>query len=625
MAKPHALALADSAEIEITRDLVDYPFLSITDSARARDSRLAQLISAIQPPKDEKLPSRVVAIAFGSNLGDRFANIELALRLLESPGKFLDVGDDVNQKDAEIAIVDTSFLYETAPMYVTDQPSFVNGACLVGLHASEHKWWLFTTLLFQVETNLPPVALLHVLKRIEAYVGRVPSFRNGPRAIDLDIVLYENEVIDTRPPDSRTHLENLDNQLIVPHPRVSEREFVLRPLNELVAFDPSSLRAVSPDISIGNSMIPEYVIPTFKRPIKQLLDEVARTPGISPMQKAIPFPRYPLLNQSSWPRESAPLTAAYWTLTSAGESIGKTYIMATLNATPDSFSDGSTKNEVPTALEYTSCSVSAGADIIDVGGYSTRPHAKHVGANEEIGRVVPIIRAIRSMDSSPLISIDTFRPKVAEAAVLAGANCINDVCGFTGPEYPLTELSARRFLEMRRIARDLAVPVILMHSRGEASANKDYGDYSCAGEDQGRGVVEGVRMELGEKVDAAVRGRGGLRRWLVIVDPGVGFSKTTEGNLAVLKRASSLTTGDGNNVLAGFPQLIGASKKSFLGTVLSSRVGSYPGRTTTPGERGWATAAAVSCAVQQRVAAVRVHDVAEMGDVVRVADSLNGF
>ena len=464
-----------------------------------------------------------------------------------------------------------------------------------------------------------------MLKKIEAHVGRVPSFRNGPRAIDLDIILYENEVIDTRPPDSRTRLENLDNQLIVPHPRVSEREFVLRPLNELVVFEPLPLGAVSPDISIGNSMIPEYVIPTFNRPIKQLLDDIVRASGVAPMQKVIPFPRYPLLNPSSMPKESAPPTAAYWTLTSAGESAGKTYIMATLNATPDSFSDGSTKNELPAAIEYTSSSVSAGADIVDVGGYSTRPHAKHIGTNEEIRRVVPIITAIRSMDDSPLVSIDTFRPKVAEAAVLAGANCINDVCGFTGPEYPLTELGAHQFLEMRKIARDLAVPVILMHSRGEASANKDYSYYNCAGEAKGRGVVEGVRIELGEKVDAAVRGRGGLRRWLVIVDPGVGFSKTVEGNLTVLKRASSLTARDGDNVLAGFPQLIGASKKSFLGKILSSRVGSYPGRTTTPGERGWATAAAVSCAVQQRVAAVRVHDVAEMGDVVRVGDSLNEF
>lgn len=237
MAKPHALALADSAEIEITRDLADYSSLSMTEVVRTgRDSRLAQLVSAIQPPRDEKLSLHKVAIAFGSNLGDRFANIELALRVLESPGKFLAASGDINQKDAEITIIDTSFLYETAPMYVTDQPSFVNGACLVRLHSICHERWLFTTLLLQIETNLPPVTLLQVLKRIEAHAGRVPSFRNGPRAIDLDIILYGENVIDTRSPDSRAHLENLENQLIVPHPRVSEREFVLRPLNELVAF-----------------------------------------------------------------------------------------------------------------------------------------------------------------------------------------------------------------------------------------------------------------------------------------------------------------------------------------------------------------------------------------------------
>ena len=372
-------------------------------------------------------------------------------------------------------------------------------------------------------------------------------------------------------------------------------------------------------------MIPECIIPTIQRPIKQLLDDLVGMPGIAPMRKVMPFPRYPLLNSGSGPKESVPLTAAYWTFTSAGESIGKTYIMATLNATPDSFSDGATNSELPAALEYTSRSISAGADIIDVGGYSTRPHAKDVGADEEIRRVVPIITTIRDAGNSPLISIDTFRPKVAEAAVLVGANCINDVCGFTGPEYPLTELGAHNFLEMRKIARDLAVPVILMHSRGEASANKSYNYYSYADEDKGQGVIEGVRVELGERVDAAVRGRGGLRRWLVIVDPGVGFSKTVEGNLAVLKRASSLTARDANNVLAGFPQLIGASKKSFLGTILSGRVGSYPGRATTPGERGWATAAAVSCVVQQRVAVVRVHDVPEIGDVVRVGDALSDF
>lgn len=131
VAKPHALALADSAEVEITRDLSDYLSSPIADTAgTGRESQLARLISDVQPPR-EKPPLRKVVIAFGSNLGDRFAHIELALRLLESPGQFLAAGGDTNQMDAEIAIIDTSFLYEAAPMYVTDQPSFVNGACLV--------------------------------------------------------------------------------------------------------------------------------------------------------------------------------------------------------------------------------------------------------------------------------------------------------------------------------------------------------------------------------------------------------------------------------------------------------------------------------------------------------------
>lgn len=374
-------------------------------------------------------------------------------------------------------------------------------------------------------------------------------------------------------------------------------------------------------------MIPGYIMPTFNKPIKQLLDGFTDTPtpGSTPMRKVMPFPRYPPSDPSQELKGLAPLTAAHWTVTSTGESISKTYIMATLNATPDSFSDGSKNDELPAALEYASKSIAAGVDIIDVGGYSTRPRAKHVETEEEIRRVIPVINGIRGADHSTLISIDTFRPEVAKAAVLAGANCINDVYALAGPEYPLTEVGAQHFLEMRKIARDLAVPVILTHSRGEASANKSYGHYGCAGEGKGKDVVEGVRVELGEKVDAAVRGRGGLRRWLVMVDPGIGFSKTVEGNLALLKRAALLTAMEDNNVLRGFPQLIGASKKSFLGTILGHRVDSYPGRKTTPGERGWATAAAVSCTVQQRVAVVRVHDVLEMGDVVRVADSLNEF
>lgn len=297
--------------------------------------------------------------------------------------------------------------------------------------------------------------------------------------------------------------------------------------------------------------------------------------------------------------------------------------MATLNATPDSFSDGSINNTLSAALTYSATSVQAGADIIDIGGYSTRPGAAFVSPEEECQRVVPVIQAIRSHEdqdvSSALISIDTFRWEVAEAAVLAGANCINDVYSFTGPEYPLTQASVKHLLKMREVARKLAVPVILMHSRGDAGSNKDYSQYKG-------GVLEGVRVELGEKVEAIIKGKGGVRRWFVIVDPGIGFSKAVEANCALLREASSMTVNVLVNPLAGYPQLIGSSRKSFLGAILerpdADADGTYKGRKTQPKERGWATAATVACAVQQGANVVRVHDVQDMRDVVAVASAI---
>ncbi|EDR10362.1 uncharacterized protein LACBIDRAFT_247939 [Laccaria bicolor S238N-H82] len=507
-----------------------------------------------------------VAIALGSNLGDRFRNIELALRLLEIPQQLLssdgqEESDERGEVKAEedspleltatVSVVNTSFLYETAPMYVTDQPSFINCACLV-------------------ETNLPPTTMLRLLKKIEMIVGRVPSIRFGPRAVDLDLVLYDQQVLDTR-------------ELVIPHPRLVEREFVLRPLND---------------------MIPDYIHPIHHKSLRSLL------------KKTLTYWTYPNTSHSSAP-------------THTGNSHGKlnvhhhpkhksTYLMSTLNATPDSFSDGLTHNTLPTALSYARESVSAGAAIIDIGGYSTRPGAAFVGVQEEIDRVVPVVQAIRLAAAEEseklrhvLISVDTFRWEVAEAAVRAGANCINDVYAFTGPEY---------FLE--RVAREYATPCVLMHSRGEAGQNKGYkAMYGYAGL---RGaVVEGVRVELGQKVNAVVRGRGGVRRWLVVADPGVGFSKTVEGNLEVLRDAKGVCSGDKKyrNPLAGYPFLIGTSRKSYIGGVLAQGPG---GRETVPTERVWATAAGVACAVQQGALVVRVHDTREMADVVRMADALWG-
>lgn len=493
--------------------------------------------------------------------------------------------------------------------------------------------------------------MLEFVKEIEAIVGRVASFRNGPRAIDVDILTYDSEVFDSRPVAERSSLDNLAGQLVVPHPRIAEREFVLRPLNEYVA---SSL--LRPLLTL-NSMIPDFVHPTLGKSIGALFSALVAgsDKDVAPMSKVTPFPQYGVeadtpsrpLSPSLSNIPPVPPTAAYWThgvTPRKAKQRRATYIMGTLNATPDSFSDGSKHNNTQTALAYATSAVAGGASIIDIGGYSTRPRAAYVSPEEETSRVVPIIKAIRAIqetsgttDASPallaktanvLISVDTFRADVAAAAVRAGANCINDVYAFAGPDYPLTEASAEHFLRMRRVARELGVPVVLMHARGEASANKDYSVYTYAADGHGQGaVLEGVRVELGERVEAAVMGRGGIRRWSVIVDPGIGFSKSVEGNIELLRDASKLTAPSGpagRNPLAGCPQLIGTSRKSFLGTILArpDEARSYEGRETAASERDWATAAAVSCAVQQRAEVVRVHNVLELGDVVRVSAAL---
>lgn len=401
-------------------------------------------------------------------------------------------------------------------------------------------------------------------------------------------------------------------------------------------------------------MIPDYQHPVLRKTVHEVFTSLtsSQLTDTPVMNMVTPFPQYPSApSANTFEKDSlvpaVPATATWWTFPAAGapSSARKTYLMATLNATPDSFSDGSKNNTIPAAIKYAASSVAAGADIIDIGGYSTRPGADYVSPEEEIARVVPVVQAIRSLASSPepdkdrkvreqtsraLISVDTFRWDVAEAAIKAGANCINDVYAFTGPAYPVDQAGWEHLAKMRQVARDLAVPVVLMHARGEASANKDYSQYAYAADARGRGaVLEGVRAGLGEKVDAIVTKRGGVRRWLVIVDPGVGFSKTVEGNLEVVRQCATLTDrtrmSDGRpNPLGGFPVLVGTSRKSYLGAILEKEdhTGTYAGRKTAADERDPATAAAIACAVQQGAAVIRAHDVLGMGDVVRVASQL---
>ena len=378
------------------------------------------------------------------------------------------------------------------------------------------------------------------------------------------------------------------------------------------------------------------------------------------MLKVLPLPNLPFMPSSvDMDEAKPPSTLTYWVYSSPknlalrSNSKQKTRIMATLNVTPDSFSDGSEHDTLCTALSYVEESVVAGADIIDIGGYSTRPGAVFVSVNEETERISPVVRAIRANEATRMIpiSVDSFRWEVAEAAILAGVNVINDVYAFTGSKslpgsWQQDEKALSIMGKMKQLGRKYATPVVLMHSRGDAGQGKCYSSYRYAEKNGTTAVVEGVRTELGDKVERIVKGKGGLRRWLIIVDPGIGFSKTVADNLELLRNgskvventeigqgkydvvytcvyASRIHSNAGNtrrrNPLAGFPTLIGTSRKSFIGSILLE---AGKGRETLPRERAWATASAVACAVQQGVMVARVHDVKEMRDVLTMADAL---
>lgn len=259
--------------------------------------------------------------------------------------------------------------------------------------------------------------------------------------------------------------------------------------------------------------------------------------------------------------------------------------MSILNATPDSFSDGGSNPTLATALAH----LDSGADILDVGGMSTRPGAADVSPTEEVARVVPLIQAIRAHPTRGAvpISVDTFRPDVARAAVEAGANIINDVRGGEEPG-------------MLAVMAELDCPVVLMHSRGAIGGSSTYVDGD---------VVRGVREELEQRVDAALA--AGVKRWNIITDPGIGFAKTGGDNLILLRRMDEVL-GPGTK-LGEYPSLVGLSRKRFIGTLTGKDVAS---------ERVLGTAAAVTASIQGGARIVRVHDVEEMRDVVKVADGI---
>jgi dihydropteroate synthase len=257
--------------------------------------------------------------------------------------------------------------------------------------------------------------------------------------------------------------------------------------------------------------------------------------------------------------------------------------MGVVNVTPDSFSDGGLYLDPGAAIQHGVVLVNAGAAILDVGGESTRPGAEEVAAEEELRRVVPVIEGLAGLDAQ--ISVDTSKAAVAEAALDAGATIVNDVTALRG-DAAMAGLCAER-----------GATVILMHMAGSPRTMQEHPSYDD--------VVAEVKAFLAERLQAAlVAGIAAERIWL---DPGIGFGKTAEHNLELLRRLSELTE-------LGRPLVVGTSRKSFIGRLDGSGAN----------ERLGGTIASSILAAIEGAEVLRVHDVAEVGQALTVADAILG-
>lgn len=270
----------------------------------------------------------------------------------------------------------------------------------------------------------------------------------------------------------------------------------------------------------------------------------------------------------------------------------RTYVMGILNLTPDSFSgDGLANNDLNVVLKQARKFVDAGVDILDVGGESTRPGAAPVSAQEEMDRVVPIIKSLTG-EFDTLISIDTYKAAVAKAALEDGADIVNDVWGF------------RADPELAAVTAAVGVPVILMHNRSTpnnaAILEQLGGRYVGVEYDD---LLQDVKKELLESVELAHK--AGIPDELIVLDPGIGFGKTVEQNLELLNRLDEIR-------LLDYPVLLGPSRKSFIGYTLDLPLD----------DRVEGTAAAVSVGITRGADIIRVHDVPEMIRIARMTDAL---
>lgn len=511
----------------------------------------------------QQAPIIPVYISLGSNQGNRIHYMHTALLWLQNihhPVVRDAIGDV--PENAVLRLVDTGFMYESSPLYYTQQGAFLN-----------------TVVRFN--TNLSPLLLLKLLKRVELSLGRRYDggyIRNGPRCIDLDIVLYDALSF-------KSHL------LTIPHPRFQERGFVLQPLHDMLTFPLVNTTGPFPSghlpramewwtqqereaAAVNTHISHQYVIDAYNRwsedQKKREMSGEENGADIQVLKRVLPFSTNPQVD-----------TAWRWQDYAEHASVGNSsaaYIMGILNLTPDSFSGGLKFDDNP--LQLASELVAAGADLIDVGGESTRPNAAFVDEAEELRRILPVITAIRKTFPHVLLSVDTYKPRVAEQAVQAGCHMINDIQGGV-----YRDSEQRTMLD---IVRKYNVPYVCMHMRGDSQT------MTSAQHTTYHHLVDDVRSELEARftsaltplpsfhvhtptnnVQSAVTSTSSsssasssslsshvVYKWLLVSDPGIGFAKTADQNMHLLSHLSQLRP------FATFPQLIGCSRKRFIRTIL---------------------------------------------------------
>ncbi|CAI4049421.1 trifunctional dihydropteroate synthetase/dihydrohydroxymethylpterin pyrophosphokinase/dihydroneopterin aldolase FOL1 SKDI_14G0750 [Saccharomyces kudriavzevii IFO 1802] len=579
--KLNAITATEGVGVSCIREPRDIRIMKGTGSGQAYETSSANfdLPSSQNTSVGDKDTWKRAFLAFGSNIGDRFKHIQMALKLLS--------------REKTVKLLNVSSIFESEPMYFRDQTAFMNG-CV------------------ELKTLLTPGDLLKLCKKIEyEELQRVKHFDNGPRTIDLDIVMYLNsaeEDILINEPD-----------LNIPHPRMLERTFVLEPLCELIS--------------------PCHLHPVTAEPIVNHLEQIyEKQHDEDNLWKLVPLP---------YCDGAEPRFLKFKNVTNIDEFTGEakritispTYIMGIFNATPDSFSDGGEHfADIQSQLKYVikMCKEALYLHetvIIDIGGCSTRPNSIQASEAEEMQRTIPLIKAIRENSDLPqqklILSIDTYRSNVAKEAIAAGVDIINDISGglFDGNMFSV-------------IAENPEVCYILSHTRGDISTMNKLTHYEdpvlgeCIQQEfvnntdiqqleklkDGTTLIRNIGQEIGKRYIEAIG--SGVKRWQIIMDPGLGFAKDWKQNVQIirqipfLKNYSFIMNSQDSRVyinLRNIPVLLGPSRKKFIGHITKD---------VDAKDRNFATGTVVASCIGFGSDMVRVHDVKNCSKSIKLADAI---